>query len=150
MVHFCSQITLIRNFGAPFSWRPPATPGQPGLRYATASKDRAPASELVLLRGGLPSKIALQGESSSPNCVSRGRCRLRKSENIFSSARPRQPLNRELLCFDIQTCMTKREQLCLTRAIEIKGSGRKCPLHIISDNNLSTLVTSCLLSKFQK
>ena len=35
MVHFCSQITLIRNFGAPFSWRPPATPGQPGLRYAT-------------------------------------------------------------------------------------------------------------------
>ena len=40
MVHFCSQITLIRNFGAPFSWRPllmapPATPGQLGLRYAT-------------------------------------------------------------------------------------------------------------------
>ena len=33
--YICSQITLIRNFGAPFSWRPPATPGQLGLRYAT-------------------------------------------------------------------------------------------------------------------
>ena len=55
-------------------------------------------------------------------------------------------LNRELLCFDIQTCMTKREQLCLTRAIVLKGSGRICHLHIISDNNLFTLVTSCLLS----
>ena len=42
MVHFRSQIPLIRNFGATFSWRPllmappshgaPATPGQ---RYAT-------------------------------------------------------------------------------------------------------------------
>ena len=31
-------------------------------------------------------------------------------------------LNRELLCFDIQTCMTKREQLCLTRAIVLKGT----------------------------
>ena len=51
-------------------------------------------------------------------------------------------LNRELLCFDI----TKREQLCLTRAIVLKGSGRICQLHIISDNNLSTLVTSCLIS----
>ena len=69
-------------------------------------------------------------------------------------------LNRELLCFDIQNCMTKKEQLCLTRAIVLKGSGRIsyqkwqlhvisgriCQLHVISDNNLSILVTSCLLS----
>ena len=41
--------------------------------------------------------------------------------------------------------MTKREQLCITRAIVLKGSGRICQLHVISDNNLSTLVTSCLL-----
>ena len=54
-------------------------------------------------------------------------------------------LNRELLCFDIQTCMTKMEQLCPTRAIVPKGSVRICQLHIISNNNLSTLVTSCLL-----
>ena len=47
-------------------------------------------------------------------------------------------LNRELLCFDIQTCMTKREQLCLTRAIVHKGFGKICQLHVISDNNLST------------
>ena len=34
------------------------------------SKGRAPASELVLLRGGLPSEIALQGEASSPKlCI---------------------------------------------------------------------------------
>ena len=38
--------------------------------------------------------------------------------------------------------MTKREQLCLTRSIAFKGSGKICQLHIISDNNLST-VTSC-------
>ena len=55
-------------------------------------------------------------------------------------------LNRELLCFDFQTCMTKREQLCLTRVNVLKGSGRICQLHIISDNNLSSLVTSCPLS----
>ena len=55
-------------------------------------------------------------------------------------------LNRELLCFDIQTCMTKKEQLCPTRTIVLKGSGRICQLYIISDNNLSTLVTSFLLS----
>ena len=34
VIHFCSQIPFIRNFGAPFSWRPPATPGQLGLHYA--------------------------------------------------------------------------------------------------------------------
>ena len=35
--------------------------------------------------------------------------------------------------------------MCLTRAIVLKGSGRICQLHIHPDNNLSTLVTSCLL-----
>ena len=45
-------------------------------------------------------------------------------------------LNRELLCFDIQTCVTKREQLWLTRAIMLKGSGRICHLYVISDDNL--------------
>ena len=38
--------------------------------------------------------------------------------------------------------MTKREQLCLTHAIVLKGSGRICQLHIISDKNLSTHVYS--------
>ena len=57
-------------------------------------------------------------------------------------------VNRELLCFDTQACMTKREQLCFTRAIALlgSGSGRICQLHVILDNNLSTLVTSRLLS----
>ena len=55
-------------------------------------------------------------------------------------------VNRELLCFDTQACMSKREQLCFTRAIGLKGSGRMCQLHVILDNNLSTLVTSRLLS----
>ena len=32
-----------------------------------------------MLRGGLPSEIALQGEASSPNFVSRGRCTIRKN-----------------------------------------------------------------------
>ena len=31
-------------------------------------------------------------------------------------------LNRELLCFDIQICITKGELLCLTCAIVLKGS----------------------------
>ena len=40
---------------------------------------RAPASELVLQRGGLPSEIALPGGTSSPKlCIeARGRCALR-------------------------------------------------------------------------
>ena len=64
-------------------------------------------------------------------------------------------VNRELLCFDTQACMTKRELLCFTRAIALKGSGRICQLHVILDNNLSTLVTMNLqlaacLSEFQK
>ena len=47
-------------------------------------KGRAPASELVLLRGGLPSEIALQGgKPPVQNCVSKSRCRLRKTENTF-------------------------------------------------------------------
>ena len=55
--------------------------------YIRTSEGRAPASELVLQRGGLPSEIALQGEASArvQNCVSRGRCGLRKTENIFSA-----------------------------------------------------------------
>ena len=49
------------------------------------SKGRALASELVLLRRGLPSEIAFQGgKPRVQNCVSRGRCRLRKTVNIFS------------------------------------------------------------------
>ena len=44
-------------------------------------------------------------------------------------------LNWELLCFDIQTCMTEKQKLCLTCAIVLKGSGRICQLHLISDNN---------------
>ena len=36
------------------------------------SKDRAPASEIVLLRGGLPSEIALQGGSLESEIVYRG------------------------------------------------------------------------------
>ena len=36
------------------------------------SKGRAPASELVLLRGGLPSEIALQGVSLESKIVYRG------------------------------------------------------------------------------
>ena len=43
---------------------------------------------------------------------------------------------------DIQTCITKREQLCLTRTIALKVSGMIYQLYIISDNNLSTLVYS--------
>ena len=43
---------------------------------------RAPDSELVLQRGGLPSEIALPRVQ---NCVSRGRCGLRKTEKIFSA-----------------------------------------------------------------
>ena len=39
-------------------------------------------AELVLLRGGLPSEIALQVQ----NCVSKGRCRFRKNRKyIFGS-----------------------------------------------------------------
>ena len=50
------------------------------------------------------------------------------------------------LIIDIQTCITKREQLYRTRAIAFKRFGRIiCQLHIISDNNLFTLVTSFLL-----
>ena len=49
-------------------------------------------------------------------------------------------------CMTTNNCMTKREQLCFTRAIVLKGSGRICQLHVFLDNNLSTLVTSRLLS----
>ena len=33
---------------------------------------------------------------------------------------------KKLLSFDTQACMTKREQLCFTHAIALKGSGRIC------------------------
>ena len=51
--------------------------------------------------------------------------------------------------------MANRELLCFTRAIALKGSGRICQLHVILNNNLSTLVTMNLqladcLSEFQK
>ena len=50
------------------------------------SEGRAPASELVLQRGSLPSEIALQrGKPRVQNGVSRGRCGLRKTEKIFSA-----------------------------------------------------------------
>ena len=57
-------------------------------------KGRAPAFELVLLRGGLPSKIALQGEPRVQNCVSRGRCRLRKTEKILSAHNEQDSIKR--------------------------------------------------------
>ena len=56
----------------------------------------APASELVLLRGSLASKIELQGWRGKPrvqNCISRGRCRLRKTENILSAHNDRETWN---------------------------------------------------------
>ena len=42
------------------------------------SECRAPASDLVLQRGGLPSEIAIQGEASSAKLCMKGRYRLRK------------------------------------------------------------------------
>ena len=60
------------------------------------SKGRAPASELELLRGGLPSEIALQGGSLESKIVYRGgRCRLRKTVNIFSAHNDRVTWNVE-------------------------------------------------------
>ena len=45
-----------------------------------------PSSCCRLLRGGLPSEIALQGRKPRvQNCVSRARCRLRNTLNIFSA-----------------------------------------------------------------
>ena len=52
------------------------------------SKGRAPASELELLKGGLPSEIALQwGRLDSKTVYRRvgAECRLRKTVNIFST-----------------------------------------------------------------
>ena len=50
------------------------------------SKGRAPASELVLLRGGLPSETALQGESLESKVVYRGvGADFKKTKNTFSA-----------------------------------------------------------------
>ena len=51
----------------------------------------APASELVLQRGGLPSEVTLPGETSSPELCIEGRCGLR---NIFSANNEQGSLNR--------------------------------------------------------
>ena len=53
------------------------------------SKGRAPASELVLLRGGLPSEIALQGRGSLESKIVYRKvgADLGKTENIFSAHR---------------------------------------------------------------
>ena len=49
-------------------------------------KGRAPASELVLLRGGLPSEIALQGEASSPKLCIEGYVQTSKNQKyVFGS-----------------------------------------------------------------
>ena len=60
------------------------------FRYESFSirtyKGRAPASELVLLRGGLPSEIALQGGRLESKIVYRGvgaDFKNRKTEKIF-------------------------------------------------------------------
>ena len=56
------------------------------------SKGRAPASELVLLRGGLPSAIALQGgKPRVQNFVTRGRCKFEKPKIYFRQQGPDNP-----------------------------------------------------------
>ena len=64
---------------------------------------RAPASELVLLRGGLPSEIALQGGSLGSKIVSRGTCRLRKTKNTFSAHNEQGNIKREEKWFPEKT-----------------------------------------------
>ena len=46
---------------------------------------RAPASELVLQRGTLPSEIALPGEASSPKLCIEGWVQTLKNQKIFST-----------------------------------------------------------------
>ena len=60
------------------------------FRYESFSirtyEGRAPASELVLLRGGLPSKIALQGGSLESKIVYRGvGADFKNRKNMFGS-----------------------------------------------------------------
>ena len=59
------------------------------FEVCTKLKDRAPASELVLLRGGLLSEIALQGEASSPKlCIEGLEVRIENdSDRIFSKSK---------------------------------------------------------------
>ena len=59
------------------------------------SKGRAPVYELVLLRGGLRSEIALQGGSLESKIVYRGVVQLRKTVNIFSAYNDRVTWNVE-------------------------------------------------------
>ena len=55
---------------------------------------RAPASELVLQRGGLPSDIALPGEASSPKLYTEGWVPTLKNKNIFSANNEQSSMKR--------------------------------------------------------
>ena len=55
---------------------------------------RAPASELVLQRGGLPSEIALPGENKSPKLCIEGWVRTLKSKKIFSANNEQDSIKR--------------------------------------------------------
>ena len=56
-------------------------------RYVPPAVSRAPASELELQGGGLPGLLRshYRGKPRIQNCVSRGRCGLRKIGKIFSA-----------------------------------------------------------------
>ena len=61
------------------------------------SEGRAPASELVLQRGSLPSEIALQGGNIESKMVYRwvgAECGLRKTEKIFSANNEQRTIKR--------------------------------------------------------
>ena len=81
--------------------RSPATAGLFDLSESFSkrtSEGRAPASELVLQRGSLPSEIALQGGSLESKMVYRGvgaECGLRKTETYFRLIMKRVPKNVE-------------------------------------------------------
>ena len=55
---------------------------------------KAPASELVLQRGGLPSEIALPGEASSPKLCIKGWVPTLKNKKIFSANNERSSMKR--------------------------------------------------------
>ena len=63
---------------------PPVDPSLNNSRYVPPVS-RAPASELVLQRGGLPSEIALPGEASSPKLCIEGWVPTLKNRKIFSA-----------------------------------------------------------------
>ena len=61
------------------------------------SEGRAPASELVLQRGSLPSEIALQRKRLESKMVYRwvgAECGLRKTEKIFSANNEQRTIKR--------------------------------------------------------